>query len=96
PVFNDIVNTLETLNLPDPMQVDEFLEIPDENVVYEVLSDKEVIRELVKIFKTNSLTIINMKNMEDKDDSIELSIQDNMEEYINILRKIEKFINKTK
>ncbi|CAG8726909.1 6773_t:CDS:1, partial [Racocetra persica] len=56
-----------------------------------------------------------MKNVEDKDDSLEISIvstdiantslkiiciflfqQDNIEEYINILEKIEKFINKTK
>src|SRR5260363_125675 len=34
PVLNDIVNTLENLDLPDPMPVEEFLAIPEENVVY--------------------------------------------------------------
>ncbi|CAG8589673.1 1831_t:CDS:1, partial [Dentiscutata heterogama] len=31
-VLNDIVNALETFNLPDSMQVDKFLEISDKNM----------------------------------------------------------------
>ncbi|CAG8726911.1 6774_t:CDS:1, partial [Racocetra persica] len=50
PVLSDIANAIETLNLFYPMQVEEFLEISDENIVYKILSDKKVIRELVKIF----------------------------------------------
>ncbi|CAG8790231.1 14071_t:CDS:1, partial [Cetraspora pellucida] len=112
PVLNDIVNALEALNLPYPMQVEEFLAIPEENIVYEVPSDDHVIAELVETFRTNDPTIV---DFEDEDDSFEIPIvsvnmantsletirtfllqQNGTEEHINILKKIEKFINKTK
>ncbi|CAG8755712.1 12647_t:CDS:2, partial [Cetraspora pellucida] len=44
PVLNDIVNTIETLDLSNPMQVEEFLEILDENIIYKVPLDDEVIK----------------------------------------------------
>ncbi|CAG8553424.1 28916_t:CDS:2 [Racocetra persica] len=50
PVFSNIANAIKTLGLFYSMQVEEFLKISDENVVYEILSDEEVIRELVKTF----------------------------------------------
>ncbi|CAG8755021.1 16719_t:CDS:1 [Cetraspora pellucida] len=97
------------------MQVEEFLEIPNKNIVYEVPSDEEIIRKLVKTFRTNSLAITSIEDIEDKDNGPEISIvsidtantslktmrtfllqQNDMEKYINILGKIEKFINKTK
>ncbi|CAG8704477.1 14425_t:CDS:2, partial [Cetraspora pellucida] len=114
-VLNDIADAIKILGLLYPMQVEEFLEIPDENIVYKVLSDEEIIRKLVKIFRTNGPAITGIEGMEDEDDGPEISIvsidtantslktmrtfllqQDDTEEYINILGKIEKFINKTK
>ncbi|CAG8441378.1 2386_t:CDS:2 [Dentiscutata heterogama] len=38
-VLNDIADALDALDFFDPMQVDEFLAIPEENIIYEVLSD---------------------------------------------------------
>ncbi|CAG8698506.1 8116_t:CDS:2, partial [Cetraspora pellucida] len=87
---------------------EEFLEIPDENIVYEVSSDEEIIRELVETFRTNGPAITSIEDVEDEDDGPKISIvsidtantsletmrtfllqQDDTEEYINILEKIE-------
>ena len=86
------------------MQTEEFLNIPEENVVYEVSKDDQVIEELVYLF--------NKKNMDldEIDDSNEIPIispsaaiasletvrtfllqQDNAEEYVKLVGKIEKF-----
>ncbi|CAG8490090.1 4778_t:CDS:2 [Cetraspora pellucida] len=114
-VFNDIANTIKTLDLFYPMQVEEFLEIPNENIIYEVPSDDEIIRELVETFGNNGPTIADIEDMKDEDNSLKISIvsanmantsletihtfllqQNDTEAYINILKKIEKFINKIK
>ncbi|CAG8804505.1 2621_t:CDS:2, partial [Racocetra persica] len=112
PVLNDIANILNALDLLDPMQVEEYLAIPEENIVYEVPSNDQVITELVETFRTNEPTNI---DLEDEDDSFEAPIvsanmaiasletmrtfllqQDCIEEYVNLVRRIEKFIKKTK
>ncbi|CAG8586978.1 623_t:CDS:2, partial [Dentiscutata heterogama] len=112
PVLNDIADALNALDLLDSMQVEEYLAISEENIVYEVLSNDQVITELVKTFRTNEPTNINLK---DEDDSFEAPIvstntaiaslktmrmfllqQDCTEEYVNFVRRIEKFIKKTK
>ncbi|CAG8715150.1 18307_t:CDS:2, partial [Racocetra persica] len=67
PVLNNIADALNALDLLDPMQVEEYLAIPEENIVYEVPSNDQVITEL-----------------------------DCTEEYVNLVRRIEKFIKKTK
>ncbi|CAG8508435.1 4894_t:CDS:2 [Dentiscutata erythropus] len=36
PIINDIANTLESLDLPDPMNIEEYLAISEKNIVYEV------------------------------------------------------------
>ncbi|CAG8716664.1 9034_t:CDS:2, partial [Cetraspora pellucida] len=73
-VLNDIVNTIETLDLSNPMQVKEFLEIPDENIIYKVPLDDEVIKVLVETFRTDNPTTANMKNVEDEDNSFEIPV----------------------
>ena len=112
PVLNDILNALETLDLPDPMPVEEFLAIPEENVVYEVPSDDQVITDLVETFRADEPTTV---ELEDIDDSLEIPIvsantanvsletvrtfllqQNDAEEYVNALRKVKKFIKKVK
>ncbi|CAB4416340.1 unnamed protein product [Rhizophagus irregularis] len=42
-VLDDLVNTLQALNLPNPMQAEEFLNIPKEKIVYEVPKDDKII-----------------------------------------------------
>ncbi|CAG8604768.1 15733_t:CDS:1, partial [Dentiscutata heterogama] len=109
PVLED---ALEALDFLDSIQVDEFLAIAKENIVYEVPSDDQVITELVKTFRTNNPIVI---DLEDADDSCEIPMvnanmantslktvrmfllqEEGTEEYINILRKIENFIRGTK
>ncbi|CAG8558101.1 2425_t:CDS:2 [Racocetra persica] len=112
PVLNDIADALNALDLLDPIQVEEYLAIPEENIVYEVPSNDQVITELVETFRTNEPTNI---DLEDEDDSFEAPIvsanmaiasletmrtfllqQDCIEGYVNLVRRIEKFIKKTK
>ncbi|CAG8659031.1 463_t:CDS:2, partial [Gigaspora rosea] len=105
PVLNDIADALNALDLLDPMQVEEYLAIPEENIVYEVPSNDQVITELVETFRTNEPTNI---DLEDEDDSFEAPLLvptrqlqvwkpcDCTEEYVNLVRRIEKFIKKTK
>src|SRR6266496_6207765 len=42
-VLRDLADSLQALNLPYPIQAEEFLNIPEEDVVYEVLKDDQVI-----------------------------------------------------
>ncbi|CAG8542851.1 21868_t:CDS:2 [Gigaspora rosea] len=105
PVLNDILNTLETLDLPNPMTVEEFLAIPEENVIYEVPSDNQVITDLVETFRANEPTTVELEHVDDSLKipiisadmaNISLETQNDAEEYVNALRKVEKFIEKLK
>ena len=71
PIIDDIANVLESLGLPDPMTVEEYLAIPEENIVYEVLTDNQIIMELVETFRTNDPI---GADLEDADDSLEIPI----------------------
>ncbi|CAG8475425.1 7636_t:CDS:2 [Cetraspora pellucida] len=112
PVLNEISDALEALNFPDSMNVEEFLAISEENVVYEVFSDDQVITELVETFRMNDPADA---DLEDADDSLEVPLvsanmaivslktvltfllqQDDAETYINLVGRIEKFIKKMK
>ncbi|CAG8832485.1 12162_t:CDS:1, partial [Cetraspora pellucida] len=44
--INDLITMIENLNFSDPMQVEEFLNIPDENLAYEIPDDELAIAEL--------------------------------------------------
>ncbi|RIB26803.1 hypothetical protein C2G38_2162329 [Gigaspora rosea] len=112
PVLNDILNILETLDLSDYMPVEEFFAISKENIVYKVPSDNKVITDLVEIFRANEQTTIELKNMNNsfkisivsanianmslKTIHIFLFQQNDTKKYINILRKVKKFIKKVK
>ncbi|CAG8725708.1 7441_t:CDS:2, partial [Gigaspora rosea] len=110
--INDIANALNSLGLPNPMNVEEYLAIPEENIVYEVPPDNQVIMELVETFRMDDPVD---SDLEDADDSLEIPIvsanianasletvlmfllqQDDTEKYINLVKKIEDFIKKTK
>ena len=89
------------------MQAEEFLNIPEEDVVYEVPKDDQVIEELVYLFKDTNEENMDLDEMDDSDEipiispsaaiaSLEivrtfLLQQDNAEEYVKLVGKIEKF-----
>ncbi|CAG8763894.1 28304_t:CDS:2, partial [Dentiscutata erythropus] len=53
--INDLATMIEDLHLLNPMQVEEFLSISEENIVYEVPNDNCIISELAEIFKKNDV-----------------------------------------
>jgi len=109
-VLNELTDTLRALNFSYPMQVEEFLNIPEENVVYEVPRDDQIIEELVYLFGNTNKENLEEIDLEEIDDSYESPIisvntaissletvhtfllqQDNAEEYVKLVGKIEKF-----
>jgi hypothetical protein len=95
------------------MQAEEFLNMAEEKIVYEVPKDDKIIEELVYLFKNidkeNNMDLeeMDVKEMDDSDEipiistsaaitSLEtvrtfLLQQDNTEEYLKLVGKIEKF-----
>jgi hypothetical protein len=106
-VLDDLADALQALNLPYPMEAKEFLNMPEEDVVYETPKDGQVIEELVYLFKNTDNENMDLEEMDDSDEipiistgvaivSLEtvrtfLLQQDNAEEYIKLVGKIEKF-----
>ena len=92
------------------MKVKEFLTISEEDDVYEILEDDQIITELVNTFKSNRNGIENLDNMDDSIEVLTVSInvtlkslenictflfqQENANEYIKSIDKIGKFIKK--
>lgn len=72
PIFDSLVEALQALHLPDAMQVEEFLAIPEENVVYEVPRDDQIIEQLVDMFKEKADT--EEIDQDEADDSSEIPI----------------------
>ncbi|CAG8748284.1 20405_t:CDS:1 [Cetraspora pellucida] len=57
------------------MSIDEFLNFPDENVIYKVSSDDKIIEELVGVFNSENANESNKTdNVDENDDSNELPI----------------------
>lgn len=106
-VLHDLADSLRTLNLPYPMQAEEYLNMPEENIVYEVPKDDKVIEELVYLFKNTDKENVDLDEMDDSNEipiispsaaiaSLEtvrtfLLQQDNAEEYVKLVGKIEKY-----
>src|SRR4051812_8686455 len=68
----------ESLNLSYPMQAEEFLNIPEENIVYKVPKDDQVIEELVYLFKNTDkenmdVDEIDLDEMNDSDEILIIS-----------------------
>ncbi|GES75879.1 CENP-B homolog protein 2-like [Rhizophagus clarus] len=63
---DELARTIEALNLPNRMEVKEFITIPEEEVVYEIPKDSEV----TDLFKNE----ININHPDEIDDSIEEEI----------------------
>ena len=63
-VLDEICRALENLNLSESIKVEEFLAVPEEDVLYEISDDDQIITELADIFKEE-----NSNNLDDADDS---------------------------
>ncbi|GBC10563.1 hypothetical protein RclHR1_09720005 [Rhizophagus clarus] len=106
-MLDDLADALQALNLPNPMQAEEFLNIPEEKIVYEIPKDDKIIEELVSLFKNTDKENMDLDEMDDSDETPVISTsaaiasletvrkfllqQDNMEEYLKLVGKIEKF-----
>ena len=49
-MVDDLSEMINKLHLSDPMQVDEFLFIPDEDIVYDISDDNQLIREIAETY----------------------------------------------
>src|SRR6266542_2322917 len=58
-ILKELYDTFKVLHLPNAMKVEEFLTIPEEDVVFEVLEDAQIIADLVNIFKKSEEKNIN-------------------------------------
>lgn len=76
-ILNDLSEALTALNLSDKMQLEEFLNIPEENIVYEVPQDDKIIEELAEIYKKEMN--VPADDFDDDDDSIERPMVDSKE-----------------
>ncbi|CAG8695823.1 4419_t:CDS:2, partial [Dentiscutata heterogama] len=78
--LNELISALNnTHHLPNSMEVDEFLTISEENFVYEVSPDDQIIKEFAYTFKRDeSIETIDDEDIEviddEKDDSVEIAI----------------------
>lgn len=106
--IDDLSELINKLHVSDPMQVDEFLFMPEENIVYDIPDDDQLIREIAEMFKKD----VDEGNVEEMDDSTEITIisassalkslenvrlfllqQDNTGEHIRLLNNLERFVS---
>ncbi|CAG8741400.1 20175_t:CDS:2 [Dentiscutata erythropus] len=72
PLLEELSKNIEDLNFSNPMRVEEYLNNPDEDIVYKIPDDDQIISDLVKTFGERSGKIEN--NLEEVDDSVEEEI----------------------
>jgi len=108
--IKELSEELEALNFSDGMKIEEFLNLPDENIIYEILDDNDIITELVDTFKKKT-----DESLDDDDDSIEIepisisTVSNSLEnirafllqqeggiEYFKSINTLEKFIKEKK
>ena len=67
---DELTDALKALNFSNMMKLEEFLTIPEEKIVCEILDDDEIITDLVNNFK-KKLNEEESNNLDEMDDSIE-------------------------
>ena len=98
-------NTLQALKLSNTMPLEEFLNIPEENIIYEVPDNDH---ELVYLFTDTNQADTDIDDIDDSEESPVINAstaiasleivrafllqQDNAEKYITSLQNIEKFV----
>ncbi|CAG8731740.1 10795_t:CDS:2, partial [Dentiscutata erythropus] len=69
--INDLSKMLKNINFSDSMQVNKFLTIPEEKIIYTVFKSDKAIEELVEIFKDQY--DLEYSELDKIDDSLEIS-----------------------
>ena len=107
PVIDDLAQALQALRLPCPMQVDELLNVPEENIVYEEPEIDQIVEQIVDMFKE---TPVDESNGDEVDDHqlvyigssigvvrqfLLTSQQEGAGEQMKSVKAIEKFIRDT-
>ncbi|CAG8622851.1 19218_t:CDS:2, partial [Racocetra persica] len=73
PLIDDLATMIENLYFSDPMQVEEFLSILNENIAYEIPDDDHAISELIEIFKkSNDIEDSDVIDIDETDNSLEI------------------------
>ncbi|GBB85688.1 hypothetical protein RclHR1_12170001 [Rhizophagus clarus] len=109
-MIDELSRTIQALNLPNAMRVNEFLNFSEEDVTYEIFEDDQIIMELVDIFKNSDENTDDLDEIDDSDEIVTISTsvalksletvnmfllqQENADEYIKLVGKIENFIRK--
>jgi hypothetical protein len=108
---SELIKLIDTLNFPNAMETDEFLNIPDKDVIYEVSEENKIIAELVDVFQKKS----HLEEFDETDDSIETPVisanvaleslkniqlflfqQENARNQLKLIDNLEKFIREKK
>ena len=106
-MLDDLNEMINKLHLSDPMPVNEFLFIPEEDTVYDITDDSQLIREITEAFKN-----VDEANVEEMDDSVEIPTvsassalkslenvqlfllqQEDTSKQIRLLNSLERFVN---
>src|SRR5215472_11995357 len=68
PISDDLHEVIESLRLPDPIPIEEYLDFPGEGMVNEALDDDQVIEHIVELFQNQGEENI---DEDEDDDSVE-------------------------
>ena len=71
-ILEELRNTLKVLYLSNAIKVEEFFTISEEDIVFEILEDEQVIADLVNTFKRSNKE--NTNDLDEMDDSSEVSV----------------------
>ncbi|GBC36913.2 tigger transposable element-derived protein 6-like [Rhizophagus irregularis DAOM 181602=DAOM 197198] len=67
-VLDELADALRDLNLSYLMQAEEFLYLPEENIVYKVPEDNKIIEELVYLFKNTDKENMDLEEIDNSDE----------------------------
>ena len=73
-MLNEIADTLQALKLSYSIYVKEYLNIPEENVIYEIPKKDHIIEELIYLFRDTDKENLDIEDMEEMENNYELSV----------------------
>ncbi len=88
---DELTDAIKALNFSNMMELEEFLTIPEEKIVCEILDDNEIITDLVNNFKKKSNEEDINNDLDDMDDSIEEEVI-NFNVALKSLKKVHTFL----
>ena len=98
--IDNLSELINKLHLSDPMQVDEFLFIPEENIVYDIPDDDQLIREIAETFKeemddSTEITTISASSASKSLENVRLFSlqQEDTGEQLRLLNNLERFVS---